>query len=299
MHKLDRSTLLAFVLVTVIGGSNFVAVRLSNRELAPFWGAGLRFIVAAALLLLLSSWRRYPLPSRRLLPQVFFFGIVNFGITYACAYWGMTEAPAAVAATLVALGPLMTLFIAVALSMERFRWAGLIGAVISLAGVGIVFSEELRFDVPLPALLALIVNASGIATGTILLKRMPRTHPIATNAVAMLPGAAVLLALSVVTKEPATLPTRPDVTLAFFYLVTIGSVGLFGGIVYLLQHWTASATAYTTVLFPIVTVAIGAVIAGELVSVQLIAGAVLVMVGTYVGALAQPRGEPAAIEEAA
>lgn len=299
MHKLDRSTLLAFVLVTVIGGSNFVAVRFSNRELAPFWGAGLRFVVAAVLLLLLSSWRRYPLPSRSVLPQVVIFGIVNFGLTYAFAYWGLTEAPAAVASTLVALAPLMTLFIAVALSMEHFRWAGLVGAVISLAGVGVVFSDQLRFDVPLPALVALILNAGGIATGTILLKRMPRTHPIATNAVAMLPGAGLLLVLSAITKEQATLPTRPEVALAFLYLVTIGSIGLFGGIVYLLQHWTASATAYTTVLFPVVTVAIGAVIAGELVSLQLIVGAILVMVGTYVGALAQPRGAPATIEEAA
>ena len=41
-----------------------------------------------------------------------------------------------------------------------------------------------------------------------------------------------------------------------------------------------------TVLFPIVTVAVGAILAGELVSTQFVAGALLVMVGTYVGVFA-------------
>ena len=285
-------------MVTLVGGTNFVAVRFSNRELAPFWGAGLRFILAAGLLLAFSAWRRIPLPPRSLLGSVTVFGIVNFGLVYAFAYYGLVDAPAAVAATLVALAPLLTLFMATILGMERFRWTGLVGALISLAGIAVVFGDQLRFDVPLMSLVALFFNAVGIATGTILLKRMPRTHPVGTNAVAMIPGALLLLILAAIAREPMTLPTRPDATIAVLYLVTVGSIGLFGGIVYLLQRWTASATAYTTVLFPLVAVAVGALVAGEMVTAQLVVGAALVMVGTYVGALLQPRAETE-VEEAA
>jgi hypothetical protein len=45
----DTLTLGAFVVLVVLGGGNFLAVRMSNLELPPFWGAGLRFGVAAAL----------------------------------------------------------------------------------------------------------------------------------------------------------------------------------------------------------------------------------------------------------
>ena len=45
MRRPNATVLAVFVLVTLIGGSNFVPVRLSNRELAPFWGAGLRFAI--------------------------------------------------------------------------------------------------------------------------------------------------------------------------------------------------------------------------------------------------------------
>ena len=298
MFRSDRGALLAFVVVVLIGGSNFVAVRFSNRELAPFWGAGFRFAVAAALLFAFAAMRRIPFPPRDTWPSIAIFGIVNFGLTYAFAYWGLLEAPAAVGAALIALVPLFTFFIAMAFALEEFRWGGLVGALVSVLGVGIIFGDQLRFDVPLPSLIALILNPMGIALGTVLLKRMPRTHPIATNAVAMIPGALFLLVLAAIFGEHPTLPTRPEVLGAFLYVVTIGSVGLFGAIVYLLQHWSASATAYTTVLFPVVTVALGSALAGESVTVAFLLGTALVMVGTYIGALARPTA-PARTEERA
>ena len=288
MRRLDPTVLGVFVLVTLIGGTNFVAVRFSNRELAPFWGAGLRFAIAGTLLLAYATWRRVPLPTGAALPGVVVYGVLNFGLTYALAYWGLQQAPAAVAATLIALAPLVTLLLSVALGMERFRWGGLLGGLVSLAGVAIVFADQLRLNVPFEALVALLLQAFGVAGATVLLKRLPRTHPIATNAVAMLPGAALLLVLSLVARETFTLPTRPEVVTAFLYLVTIGAIGLFIGVVFVVQRWTASASSYVFVLFPLVTVAVGALLAGETVSAQFVIGALVVMAGTYVGAIAQP-----------
>lgn len=106
------------MIVVLIGGTNFVAVRFSNRELPPFWGAGLRFAIAGALLVGFAGWRRIPLPLGSTFPGVAFFGVLNFGMSYALAYWGLLEAPAAMAATFVALVPLMTFFMATALGMS-------------------------------------------------------------------------------------------------------------------------------------------------------------------------------------
>jgi hypothetical protein len=64
----------------------------------------------------------------------------------------------------------------------------------------------------------------------------------------------------------------------------MGGIGLFIGIVFIVLNWTASASAYVTVLFPVVTVAVGSILAAELVSAQFVVGALLVMIGTYVGA---------------
>ena len=276
--------LAVFAAVVLIGGTNFVAVRFSNRELPPFWGAGLRFAIAGVLLVGFAAWRRIRLPLGSALPGVALLGVVNFGVAYALAYWGLLQAPSAMAATFVALVPLMTFFMATALGMERFRWGGVIGGAIAVAGVAVVFVDQLRATVAPAALAALFLQAVAVAGSTVLLKRLPRADPIGTNAVAMLCGAVFLLVVAVLARETPALPSRPEVWIAFLYLVTLGGIGLFIGVVFIVLRWTASASAYVTVLFPIVTVAVGAILAGELVSFQFVGGALLVMIGTYVGA---------------
>jgi drug/metabolite transporter (DMT)-like permease len=284
MNRPSVAVLAVFAAVVLIGGTNFVAVRFSNRELPPFWGAGFRFALAGVLLVGIARWRHIPLPLGSAFPGVALLGVLNFGLAYAFAYWGLLQAPSAMAATLVALVPLMTFFMTTALGMERFRWSGVGGGAIALAGVALVFVDQLSATVPLPALAALFLQAIAVAVSTVLLKRLPRADPIGTNAVAMLCGAALLLVISLVARESPTIPSRPEVWAAFVYLVTLGGIGLFVGVVFIVRRWTASASAYVTVLFPVVAVAVGAILAGELVSVQFVAGAFLVMVGTYAGA---------------
>jgi drug/metabolite transporter (DMT)-like permease len=284
MNRPSAAVLAVFVAVVLIGGTNFVAARYSNRELPPFWGAGLRFAIAGLLLIGLAGWRRIPLPLGSAFLGVALFGVLNFGVAFGLGYWGLLQAPSAIAATFVALLPLMTFFMATALRMERFRWSGVIGGAIAVTGVALVFIDQLRATVPPAALVALFLQAVAFAVSTVLLKRLPRTHPIGTNAVAMLCGAGLLLVIGFVAGETPVLPSRPEVWTAFLYLVTLGGIGFFIGVVFIVQRWTASASAYVTVLFPVVTVAVGAILAGEFVGLQFVAGAFLVMLGTYVGA---------------
>ena len=284
MRRPDALVLAVFAATVLIGGTNFVAVRLSNRELAPFWGAGFRFAVAATLLLLYARAARITLPRGRAVGALIVFGLINFGLSYAIAYWALLEAPAALASTVVALVPLLTFAMAVSQGMEPFHWRGVAGGAVALVGVGIVFADQLRV-VPLASLIAVFAFTFVIAIATIIAKRLPRAHPVAINGVAMVPGAVSLLILSVVAGERPTLPSDVAVWAAFLYLATVGSMGLFIGFFYVVQRWTASATSYATVLFPVVTVALGALLAGESVTLPFAIGTGLVMLGTYLGAL--------------
>lgn len=284
----DPRVLLVFLTVVLVGGGNFVAVRFSNRELAPFWGAGLRFALAAVLLLALARAAGWPLPRGRALQGALLYGVLGFGASYAFLYWGLLEAPAALASVVVALVPLETLFLASALGLERLRAVGIVGAAIALAGTAVVFGDQLR-GVPPVAVAAMVAGSLCIAASTVAAKRFPRVHPVPMNGVAMLPGVALLFALSLVAGEARVLPSRPEVVVAFTYLVLVGSIVLFIGFLYILQRWTASATSYATLLFPVVTVGIGALLAGEVVSFQFIGGAALILAGVYLGALAPER----------
>jgi drug/metabolite transporter (DMT)-like permease len=82
----DRLTLAAFAAVVVIGGSNFVAVRFSNQELPPFFGAGLRFAAATLLFLAVVVLRGIPLPRGQALLGTLLYGLLAFAGAYAFAF---------------------------------------------------------------------------------------------------------------------------------------------------------------------------------------------------------------------
>lgn len=294
MEKGRRLTLLAFAGFVVIAGLNFVAVRFSNRELAPFWGAGLRFGAAGLVFLALALGRRSPFPRGRALAGALVFGVLAFGVSYALAYYALVRAPASVAAVIVALAPLMTLFLAsVVHGVERLRARGIVGGLVALLGIALIFRDGLvGAHAPLLSLVAIVLMALCLSEATVLVKRFPKVDPFAMNATGMLVGSALLLALSFGAGERWALPRTTEARVAVLYLVLVGSVVMFFLYLFVLGRWSASATSYQTVLSPIVTIVAGALLAGERIGWVLVAGGALVLAGVYFGALRSAPAPP-------
>jgi drug/metabolite transporter (DMT)-like permease len=83
----DRAALAAFLGGTVLAGGNAVCIRFSNRELDPLWGAGLRFTLAAAVLLAIAAALRLAVPRGRALAGAILYGGPIFGGAFALAYY--------------------------------------------------------------------------------------------------------------------------------------------------------------------------------------------------------------------
>jgi drug/metabolite transporter (DMT)-like permease len=286
----ERTTALAFGLLVLIGGANFVLVRFSNRELDPFWGAALRWGAASLISFGIVAIRRTPLPRGRALVGVCLYGLLYFGAFYAFAYWGLQRAPASVAALLFAPVPLITLLLATAHRLEVVRWRGLAGALIAAAGIGaMVLIDTSTLAIPTASFLALLGAAVSAAEGGIVVKLFPRPDPFAANAVGMAAGTLVLVALSLASGERWILPTRGSTWAAFAALVVLGGVALFFLVLFVLRRWTASAVSYAFVLFPVVAILLSALLEGAPVTAGVVVGTLIVGSGVYVGALAPER----------
>jgi drug/metabolite transporter (DMT)-like permease len=294
-HAGDRpspTTLLAFAALVVLGGANGIAVKVTVAELAPFWGAAVRFIAAGILMLLLVVATRRGLPRGRSLAGAVVYGVVGFAASFGFAYAGMQDVPAGTAIVLIALTPLFTFGLAIAHGQERFHIQGLLGALIALVGVGIVFVDQLSANVPIGALLLVLGAAVSIAESAVLAKGIPHSDPLATNAVAMLTGGGLLLALALVAGEPLLLPRQTDTWASIGYLVIGGSVVMFSLFLFTLQRWSASAVSYVTLLMPLVTVALGAILIDERVTMSFALGGAVILGGVYVGAFMKGRPHP-------
>ncbi len=283
----DRLALAAFVGAVLLGGSNFVAVRFSNRELDPLWGAGARFALAALIFAVVLLALRLPLPDYRRLPMLGLYGVLAFGLSYGLLYLAMQEVPAGVAAVVMAAGPLLTLLFARAHRMETLHARAVVGAAVAFLGSGLMFLQPRSSDFGWISLAAVCVAACTAAESVVIAKRCGKQHPVVMNLVGMTAGAVLLLAASAAKGENWALPEEPATIVASGYLV-VTSVLLFMLVLVVIRRWTASVSSYVFVLMPPVALGLGSLVGGEPVTTATVLGGVVVLAGVYTGAIKRP-----------
>lgn len=280
-----RLTLAAFGGAVLIGGSNFVAVKFSNAELAPLYGAAVRFSAAAVLLVLLASALSLPLPRGRAMLGSAIYGALAFGAAYGLLYFALLETSIGMAAVIMATVPLFTLGLAVLHGQERLMAAGITGGCLAVVGIAVLSLRSLEGDLPMLHVVAALGAATAAAESSVIVKGFPRAHPVTTNAIGMAAGALLLWIASVVASEVWTVPQLARTWAALLWLVVVGSVGLFYLILFVLGRWTASATTYSLAAMPVVAVTLGALLASEPITPEVVAGTALVALAVYVGAI--------------
>ena len=188
--------------------------------------------------------------------------------------------------------PLLTLLFSLLQRIERFRPLGLAGALIAALGIAVIFSNQVSLNVPVGALLSLVVASASIAETSVLVKRFPPGDPIVATTLAMPIGATLLVAVSLLTGERWVLPARPESWLAIGYLVIFATIVNFSLMLFVLSRWSASVASFGFLLSPLVTILLGGLILGETVQPAFLVGGALVLAGVYVGALWHRTGGP-------
>jgi drug/metabolite transporter (DMT)-like permease len=288
----DRVALVAFLASCLLAGGNAVSIRFSNRELDPLWGAALRFSLAAVVLLAIMAALRLKVPRGRDLAGPVLFGVLNFGFAFALIYFALVKLHGGFGQVVYSLLPLATLLIAVAWRQERFTAAAVAGIVPAVAGVAVLSWQTMAGSIPVIYLLALIGGVICSAQATVLIRRFPPVHPVTTTATAMTVGAALLLVFSALAGDDWVWPRLAPTRWAVVYVVLGGSVGAFVLFIAVLQRWAASRTTYNIILITVITVVLSVLLDDEPISVGLLIGGPLILVGVYLGAI-RPSRTPA------
>ncbi|HSG42447.1 MAG TPA: EamA family transporter [Anaerolineales bacterium] len=285
----DSLTMAGFTALVFLVSANVIGVKFSNQELPPFWGAGTRFACATVLFYGVVLFQRLKFPRGRELVGAIFFGILQFGLGFALAYWALLEIPASLASVILATVPLFTLIFAVIVRLESIHFRGILGSLLAVAGTAIIFGTGTGNVIPPLYLLAAFGAVACFSLAPVVVKLYPQIHPAVMNTIGMFTGTLILFGLSLFFGESAIVPNKMETWIAQIYLITLGSVGVFGLLLFLLKRWTASGVSYQTVLTPIVTIGLSAWLLGEPLTSNLLAGCIFVIAGVYIGALASNR----------
>jgi drug/metabolite transporter (DMT)-like permease len=173
----------------------------------------------------------------------------------------------------------------------------LFGSLLAVGGIAVTVGGASNASISLPHVVAIILAATLLAEGGVLIKKFPPNPPIMTNAIGMTLGALFLGTASLASGEEWTLPTLTNTWIAFIYMVLFATILSFLLYVFVLGKWSASGTSYGFVLIPLVTMVVASTFAGETITPNFLFGAALVLAGVLVGALLPSKTKPAPVEE--
>ena len=283
-RSFDARVLMAFIAIYFLWGATYLAIRVAVLEIPPFFTAGVRFLTAGALLYAFMRLGGQPGPSAAQWRSIAVIALCMFVATYGAVFWAEQYVPSGVTAVIEATLPITTIALEVFIFRQQpFSWRLLGAVVLGFAGVAwlLLKSGPQSFA----ALPCVVILAGGMAwsLGTVLTRSMPlpRSLTLAAGAQMMLGGAA-LLALSQASGELHPFPDiRLRAALALLYLIVAGSLLGFTAYMWLLARMPASRVASHAYVNPLVAVALGYFVAGEVLSVRMILATAIVVASVF------------------
>ncbi|MGH2377736.1 MAG: EamA family transporter [Candidatus Limnocylindria bacterium] len=275
---------LALGTVYVIWGSTYLAIRVVVDTLPPFLSAGVRFIVAGAVLAVWLLARDGPARLRVSGAELRSAGIVGVALLLfgnGFVQMGERDVPSGLTALLIGSVPLWVVVYR-RLAGERIGGMTLGGVLLGFAGVGfLALPRGISGEVAPVGLVFILVAAACWAWGTFISKRvvLPR-DPLVSTTLQQLLGGLGLVAAAVLTGEVFRLdPAAWSVgsLVALGYLVVFGSLVAFSAYTWLLVHVPVSTVATYAYVNPVVAVLLGAAVLAEPVTATIVAGAAMVI----------------------
>jgi drug/metabolite transporter (DMT)-like permease len=276
---------LVWLILCVIWGSTWLFIKLGLENLPPITFAGIRFVIASAILFLLIRARGIALPdNRRDWGLLAFTGVLSFTLNYGLVFWGEQHISSGLAAVLQSTLPAFGLVIAhFHLPGERMTWSKIFGVVLGFLGVAVVFSNQLAIagGKALAGSVALVLSALFAAYSNVLVKAHGRKlDPAVLSGGQMFFGLIPLLLIGIPLEgNPFRFHWTPLAFVALLYLAVVGSVIAFMLYYWLVHKVDVTKTMLISLVTPVVAVVLGMVVLGEDLSWRTIAGGLMIMVG--------------------
>jgi drug/metabolite transporter (DMT)-like permease len=281
----------AMTIVYVVWGSTYLAIALVVDSMPPLVGLGTRFLAAGAILAAYVALRRGRVAlvvTRRELGGAVFIGSLLLGVGIGVLTLAERFVPTGVAALIVAVVPLWIVLLRAATG-DRPPWVTWVGVAVGLVGIALLVLPGSHGDGDPAAagqrtLWSILMLASTFAwaLGTFLQPKIPIPRdPLTLTTYEMLTGGVVLTVVGLLRGEHLSDMTTATASswAGWVYLVTFGSLLAFTAFVWVAGHAPLSLVATYAYVNPVVAVLLGWLFRGESLTLSLLVGAAVVVVG--------------------
>jgi drug/metabolite transporter (DMT)-like permease len=154
LHPRAWKVLLAFAIIYFVWGSTFLAIRVGVREVPPFLLAGMRFLIAGAVLYAGMRIKGTSSPTAREWTSATLLAVLIFVFDYGLLFWAERRVPSGIAAVMMATIPVfMALSEIFIMKTQRLTPRLATALLVGIAGVAVLVSHSVTFrDTPIDTL---------------------------------------------------------------------------------------------------------------------------------------------------
>ena len=288
----SRWVLATVVLVAMLIGGNFTALKFALDHTSPILLAGMRTVVGGTFLLTFAHLRGERLPRRVIDYQRIL--VVSLSITTlssALLVFGVDRVSAGVASLMSSTMPMFTAILSVALLGVRVPPIGRLGLLVGFAGTIVLASPSLGGSSAAVGVFALLLSALAWAFGTVFMKwkDFSAVTPIMLVGVQLYMSAVVLIPAGLLIEGTTDTDWSVGLFVPLAYAAIPANAVTFSLIATVVQRATPTQASATAYLIPVFGVFFGWLIRDERLGLAELAGGMLVVVGVYLLATSSSR----------
>ncbi len=288
LRRSGIALVVSYVLICVIWGTTWLAIKVSIFTVPPFLSAGIRFSLASLIILAVLKVRKYK--YRFDLKEIVFLlliGLGSFSVPYGLVYWAEGRVTSGLTAITFAVMPFFAAILSrIYLKTNDLSPSKILGIAIGFAGLTVIFWNDLDIGSlgTVEGILAVVLSAILNAVVVVAVKKYGREiDPIYINLIPMALGAITLLSTSFFVEDWRGVEFNLATIVAIVYLAAFGSALAFALYYYLLKHISVVLLSMTSIVTPVIALFSGAIFLqekfppGTLFGSALILGGILLM----------------------
>lgn len=284
MNKTNIRAYIAWIAICIIWGTTYLAIRVGVTDLPPMLFAGIRWVVAGAILIVIQRAIGNKLPAFSEIKHLAVVGIALLGIANGLVVIAEQWLPSGLTALLITTLPFwMVGFETLLPKGPKFNAVIFIGLVFGLSGVLLIFGKDFENWINsnyLFGALALMGAVVSWSLGSIYSKyKKLDVHPMMGAAVQMLIAGTLQLLLGFILGEHNNFHLTGNGFYSILYLILFGSIFGYASYIYAIHHLPLSLVSTYAYINPIIALILGWYFLGEDLSINILFAALLIFTG--------------------
>lgn len=285
----DAKLIFAILVVAIVWGTTFLGIRIAVESIPAWFVAGIRQLIAAALLLIILAFSG----------QLEWIGWKNFRIQIILSILmlivanGMTTVAeehlsSSLASLISATSPLLVFIGSIFVGLQKFSFRSLLGILLGFSGIVLIFKDGLR-DLLNPdyrmGVIFIFIAISGWAAGSVYTKKLNLQHQnITLNLFYQFSFAAVVqIIFGFLFSEHTSVEnwTLRSI-LAMIYLAVFGSIAAYFAFHFALKKISPTQISYLSYVNTIIAIILGWLVLDEKISTAFIFATILIIIGVFI-----------------